>query len=66
MQSPLAGEMLERVRSGAAPIPSRDRRRYFDLINASLAKCPLLTNAALMDAIRAAQRALLRSPAEAA
>jgi hypothetical protein len=66
MQSPLTGEMLERVRSGAAPVPPRDRRRYFDLISASLAKCPLLTNAALMDAIRAAQRELLRPPAKAA
>jgi hypothetical protein len=62
----LTGEMLERVRSGAAPVPPRDRRRYYDLVSASLAKCSLLTNAALMDAIRAAQRELLRRPAEAA
>jgi hypothetical protein len=62
----LTSEMLELVRNGAAPVPPRDRRRYYDLISASLAKCALLTNAALMDAIRAAQRELLRSPAEAA
>jgi hypothetical protein len=59
-------EMLERVHSGAAPVPPRDRRRYYDLVSALLRRCPLLTNAALMDAIRAAQRELLRPPAEAA
>jgi hypothetical protein len=64
MQS-LTAEMLERVRSGAAPVAPRDRRRYYDLVSASLGKCPLLTNAALMDAIQAAQRELLRRPVEA-
>jgi hypothetical protein len=49
-----------------APVPLRDRRRYYDLVSASLAKCSLLTNAALMEAIRSAQRELLRPPAEAA
>jgi hypothetical protein len=53
----------------AAPVLLQSRRaiarRYYDLISASLAKCSLLTNAALMDAIRAAQRELLRPPAEA-
>jgi hypothetical protein len=62
----LTDEMLERVHSGAAPIPPRDRRRYYDLISASLRRRSVLTNAALMDAIRAAQRELLRPPAEAA
>jgi hypothetical protein len=62
----LTGEMQDLVRNGAAPVAPRDRRRYYDLISASLAKCSLLTNAALMDAIRAAQRELLRPPAEAA
>jgi hypothetical protein len=66
MQSPLTGEMLELVRNGAAPVPPRDRRRYYDLVSASLRRYPLLTNATLMDAIRATQRELLRSPAEAA
>jgi hypothetical protein len=49
----------------AAPVPPRDRRHYYDLVGALLRRCPLLTNAALMDAIRAAQRELLRPPAEA-
>ena len=62
----LTSEMQDLVRNGAAPVAPRDRRRYYDLISASLAKCSLLTNAALMDAIRAAQRELLRRPAEAA
>jgi hypothetical protein len=62
----LTSEMLELVRNGAAPVPPRDRRRYYNLVSASLAKCGLLTNAALMDAIRAAQRELFRRPAEAA
>jgi hypothetical protein len=66
MQSPLTGEMLELIRNGAAPVLPRDRRRYYDLVSAPLRRCPLLTNAALMDAIRAAQRELLRPPAEAA
>jgi hypothetical protein len=53
----LTSEMLELVRSGAAPIPPRDRLRYYDLVSASLRKGrPLLTNAALVEAIRAAQR----------
>jgi hypothetical protein len=52
--------------TGAAPVPPRDRRRYYNLVSVSLGKCSLLTNAALMDAIRAAQRELLRPPAEAA
>ena len=65
MNVALTGEMLELVRNGAAPVPPRDRRRYYDLVSASLRRCPLLTNAALMDAIRAAQRQL-RPPAETA
>jgi hypothetical protein len=42
------------VRSGAAPVPLRDRRRYYDLVSASLDKCSLLTNAVLMEAIKPA------------
>jgi hypothetical protein len=61
----LTSEMLELVRGGAAPVAPRDRPRYYNLVSASLRKCSLLTNAALMDAIRAAQRELLRPPAEA-
>jgi hypothetical protein len=34
----LTTEMLELVRSGAAPVPPRDRGRYFDLVSASLNK----------------------------
>jgi hypothetical protein len=60
----LTSEMLERVHSGAAPIAPRDRRRYCDLVSASLRRRPLLTNAALMEAIRAAQRELLRPSAD--
>jgi hypothetical protein len=63
---PLTSEMQNLVHGGAAPIPPRDRRRYYDLVSASLTKNSLLTHATLMDAIRAAQRELLRSPAEAA
>ena len=50
----------------SATAPPRDRRRYYDIVSASLAKDSLLTNAALVEAIRAAQRELLRPPAEAA
>jgi hypothetical protein len=62
----LTSEMLERVRDGAAPVPARDRRRYYDLVSASLRRRPLLTNAALTEVILAVQRELLRSPAKAA
>jgi hypothetical protein len=62
----LTAEMQNIIYNGATPVPPRDRRRYYDLVSASLRKCPLLTNAALMNAIRAAQRELLRPPAEAA
>jgi hypothetical protein len=58
--------MLERIRDGAAPVPARDRRRYYDLVNASLRRRPLLTNAVLTEVILAAQRELLRPAAEAA
>jgi hypothetical protein len=62
----LTGEMLDLVRNGAAPVPPRDRSRYYDLVSTSLDKGSLLTNAAVLKAIRTAQRELLRPPAEAA
>jgi hypothetical protein len=43
----------------------RDREHYYDLIARWLDACPLPTNAALMGAIRSAQRELLRPPIEA-
>jgi hypothetical protein len=61
----LTSEMQRLVYNGAAPISARDRPRYYDLVSASLAKCSLLTNAALMEAIRSAQREVLRPPVEA-
>ena len=61
----LTHEMQDLVYNGAAPVPPRDRPRYFDLVNAALAKCSLLTNAAVLEAIRSAQRELLRPPVEA-
>jgi hypothetical protein len=51
--SQLTGEMLGLVRNGAAPVQPRDC--YYDLVNASLDKCSLLTHAVLMEAIRRAQ-----------
>jgi hypothetical protein len=61
----LSDEMLEAVHSGAVPVPMRDRTRYYGVISAWLDACPLLTNAGLMDAIRSAQREVLRPPIEA-
>jgi hypothetical protein len=62
----LTNEMLERVHSGAAPVPARDRRRYYNLVTTRLNRCPLLTNAAVTEVILAAQRELLRPAAKAA
>jgi hypothetical protein len=45
----LTGEMLERVRSGAAPVAPRERRRYYDLVSASLAKCSLASDQCPLD-----------------
>jgi hypothetical protein len=45
----LTAEMQNLIRDGAAPVAPRDRRRYYDLVSASLRKCSLLTNAALME-----------------
>jgi hypothetical protein len=61
----LDDQMLDAVHAGAAPIPMRDRPRYYNVISAWLDACPLLTNAGLRDAIRSAQRELLRRPIEA-
>jgi hypothetical protein len=61
----LDDQMLEAVHSGASPIPMRDRPRYYNVISAWLDACPLLTNAGLRDAIRSAQRELLRPTVEA-
>jgi hypothetical protein len=61
----LDDQMLEAVHSGASPIPMRDRKHYYDSIARWLDSCVLLTNAGLMDAIRSAQRELLRPPIEA-
>jgi hypothetical protein len=58
----LPDEMLDQVHASAAPLPPVDRPRYYALIARWLDQCPLLTNAALMEAIRSAQRELLRPP----
>jgi hypothetical protein len=58
-------EMLELVHGGARPVPLRDHRRYFDLVAAELRKVSPLSNAAVLDAIRGAQRELLRPSAAA-
>jgi hypothetical protein len=60
----LTQEMQDLVHNGAGPVPPRDRGRYFDLVSASLRKGPL-TNAAVLEAIRSAQREVLRHPVEA-
>jgi hypothetical protein len=65
MNTQLTQEMQDLVHRGGRPVPARDRGRYFELVEASLGKGPL-TNAAVVEAIRSAQRELLRPPAEAA
>jgi hypothetical protein len=52
----LPDEYLSAIHAGAEPIPRPDRRAYYNLVSAWLDHCPLLTKAALMEAIRAAQR----------
>jgi hypothetical protein len=62
----LSDEMLDLVHRGAGPVPLRDRARYYDRVAAELRKAPLLTNAAVVEAVRQAQReVLLRPPVEA-
>jgi hypothetical protein len=52
------------TRDCSRPVAPRDRGRYFDLVSASLNKQQLLSNAAVLEAIRSAQRTLLRPPVE--
>ena len=59
----LSDEMLNAVHAGAEPVPRHDRKRYYNIIAAWLDECPLLTHHGLRDAIREAQRQLLRSSA---
>jgi hypothetical protein len=61
----LEDSMLDQVHMGAEPVPYGDRQKYYGLIARWLDHCPLVTNAALMEAIRSAQRQLLRPPVEA-
>jgi hypothetical protein len=51
----LTGEMLELVRNGAAPVPPRDRRHYYDLVSASLGKYPSQACPAAESALLAAR-----------
>jgi hypothetical protein len=59
----LSAEMLELVHDGAGPIRMRDRNAYFALVVASLHKAPVLSPAAVLDAIRVAQGEVLRPAA---
>jgi hypothetical protein len=58
----LSDEFLEAVHAGASPIPSTDRRAYYNLISRWLDATVALTPVGLRDAILAAQRQLLRPP----
>jgi hypothetical protein len=59
----LSDESLTAIHRGAEPVPWPDRRTYYNRISSWLDSCALLTPVALREAIRSAQRELLRSPA---
>jgi hypothetical protein len=61
----LSAEMLDLVHNGARPVPLRDRSRYYDRVAAELRKRPFLTNGNVLEAVRQAQREILRPPVEA-
>jgi hypothetical protein len=61
----LTDEMRDLIYNGAGPVLPRDRPRYYDLVSTSLRRSPLLSNAAVTEAIRSAQRELLRPPVKA-
>jgi hypothetical protein len=67
MSSPadLSDTLLDSVHSGASPIAPPDRVRYYTIISRWLDATVLVTPAGLQEAIRGAQRELLRPPVEA-
>jgi len=60
--SQLSDEMRDAIHNGAGPIRLHDRRTYYERVASELRKAPMLTNACVMDAIRTAQREMLRPP----
>jgi hypothetical protein len=65
MSMQLTQEMQDLVHRGAGPVSLRDRSRYYDRVAAELRKAPLLSNGTVMEAVRQAQREVLRPPVEA-
>jgi len=61
----LTDEMRDLIYNGAGPVLPRDRPRYFELVSAALRKSPQLSNGTVVEAIRSAQRELLRPLVEA-
>jgi hypothetical protein len=62
--SQVPDEYLVAIHDGATPVPMRDRESYYAAIARWLDACPLLTHHALAEAIRSAQRGVLRPPVE--
>jgi hypothetical protein len=60
----LEDSLLEAVHSGAAPIASEDKTRYFNIIAKWLDSCVTVTPRSLSDAIRQAQSQILRRPVD--
>ena len=60
----LTDEMRDLIYNGAGPVLPRDRPRYFELVSAALRKSPQ-SNGTVVEAIRSAQRELLRPLVEA-
>jgi hypothetical protein len=56
----LSDDFLEQIHRGAGPVSDHDRVTYYNLISTWLDHCPLLTPAALQEAVRSAQAKLLR------
>jgi hypothetical protein len=58
----LGDELLDAVHAGAAPIPCKDRTRYFNILAKWLDSCQSVNPRTLSDAIRLARSELLRRP----
>jgi hypothetical protein len=59
----LSAEMLELVHDGSRPLRFRDHNDYYERVASELRKAPVLSPAAVLDAIRVAQGEVLRPAA---
>jgi hypothetical protein len=61
----LSDELLDMIHRAAGPIPTPDRKEFYNRIGSWLDSCVLVTPVTLREALRSAQSELLRAPVEA-